>query len=131
MSYVKQIRDLHGAHAAEPAGVRWAVRQLRERTAPHQLVATDRPIVAFLAGRRMPGDLVDTAYLRFRSGYLSDARVLRDVDAARVAAVVTARAFRDRPAILAGLRRRFRARARYAGVTVYSIRSSPAPSSSR
>jgi 4-amino-4-deoxy-L-arabinose transferase-like glycosyltransferase len=131
MSYVKQIRDLHGAHAREPAEVRWAVRQLRARTTTDQLVAADRPIIAFLADRRMPGDLVDTAYLRFRAGYLTDRQVLRDLDRQRVAAVVTARAFRDRPAIVAGLRRRFRVRARYRDVTVYARSRSRAPASSR
>jgi 4-amino-4-deoxy-L-arabinose transferase-like glycosyltransferase len=131
MSYVKQIRDLHGAHAREPAEVRWAVRQLRSRTTPDQLVAADRPIIAFLADRRMPGDLVDTAYLRFRAGYLSDRQVLRDLDREHVAAVVTARAFRDRPAIVAGLRRRFSVRARYRDVTVYARSRSRAPASSR
>jgi hypothetical protein len=121
MGYVKEFRDLHGARASEPAEVRWAVERLRERTRPVDLVATDRPIIAFLAGRRMPGDLVDTAYLRFRSGYLTPEQVLADIDRSHVQAVVTARAFRDQPRILAGLRVRFPAwvRLRSGDVTLY------------
>ena len=131
MGYVKEFRDLHRAHAAEPAEVRWAVARLRERTSPQDLVATDRPIIAFLARRRVPGDLVDTAYLRFRSGYLSPQRVLADIDRAGVRAVVTARAFRDQPEIVVGLRRRFETRIRYDRVTLYlNRRSSPSSAAS-
>jgi 4-amino-4-deoxy-L-arabinose transferase-like glycosyltransferase len=119
MGYVKQFLDLHHAHAPEPAEVRWAVRELQARTGPGDLVATDRPIIAFLAHRQMPGDLVDTAYLRFRSGYLTPRQVLADIDRAHVRAVVTARAFRDEPAILGGLRERFRTRLSYDGAALY------------
>lgn len=119
MGYVKQFLDLHRAHGPEPPEVRWAVRELRARTQPGDLVATDRPIIAFLAHRRMPGDLVDTAYLRFRSGYLTPQQVLDDIDRSHVRAVVTVRAFRDQPKVVAGLRERFRTRLRYDGVVLY------------
>jgi 4-amino-4-deoxy-L-arabinose transferase-like glycosyltransferase len=126
MGYVKQFLDLHRAHAPEPAEVTWGATQLRERTQPGDLVATDRPIIAFLAHRTMPGDLVDTAYLRFRSGYLTPAQVLRDVDRSGVKAVVADRAFRDQPQVLAGLRRRFRTVVDHEGVLLYvNRRSSP------
>ncbi|MFN2469293.1 MAG: glycosyltransferase family 39 protein [Gaiellaceae bacterium] len=117
--YAEEVRDRRGLHAREPAGVTWAVELLRERTRPGDLVAADRPIIAVYAGRTVPGNLVDTAYLRFRSGYLSPAEVLADLDRERVRAVVTARAFRDQPAILAGLRSRFATRLRRGDVTVY------------
>ncbi len=124
MGFVKQFLDLRREHGTEPAEVRWAARQLEERTRPDDLVATDRPIIAVLAHRRMPGDLVDTAYLRFRSGYLTPKQVLEGIDRSNVRAVVAARAFRDRPQILEGLRRRFRTIVRYRDVILYVNRRS-------
>lgn len=117
--YVREFRDLRRNEGPEPVDVRFAVRQLERHSAPTDLVVTDRPIIAFLADRRMPGELVDTAYLRFRSGYLSASEVLRVIDRRRVQAVVAARAFRDDPAILAGLRQRFPRRIAQHGVTLY------------
>jgi hypothetical protein len=70
----------------------------------------------------MPGDLVDTAVLRFATGSLTDAAVLRAVDRDSVTTVVVGRAFRDRPAVLRGLRRRFTRVQQQFGVTVYSNR---------
>jgi len=67
----------------------------------------------------VPGDLVDTAYLRFESGYLTVRQVLASIDQGNVAAVVVAREFRERPAILAGLARRFRHRVSRGKVAVY------------
>ena len=132
MGYVKQFRDLWGAQGPEPAEVTWAARELERRTGRDDLVATDRPIIAVLAHRRMPGDLVDTAYLRFRSAYLSPKQVLDDIDRSHVTAVVAARAFRDRPEILDGLKRRYGIRLRYGDVTLYvNRRSNPSPASGR
>jgi hypothetical protein len=119
IGYVKQFNDLHRAHGPEPAEVRWAADQLRARTGPDDLVATDRPIVAVLADRRMPGNLVDTAALRFRSGSLSPREVLEEIDRSGVRAVAALRAFSDQPAIVAGLRQRFGKRIRFRGTTLY------------
>lgn len=131
MGYVKEFRELHGAHGPEPPEVRWAVGQLRARTAPDELIATDRPIVAVLADRRLPGNLVDTAYLRFGAGYLSPREVLDDIDRSRVQAVAALRAFRDQPAILAGLRQRFETSIRFGGATIYLNPVRPPPASYR
>lgn len=117
--FVEEVRDQRGLHASEPAEVTWAAEQLRARTEPDDLIAVDRPIIAVLAGRRLPGDLVDTAYLRFRSGYLTPEHVLDEIDRVDVRAVVTARAFRDQPWLLAGLRARFPTRVSRGGVTLY------------
>jgi hypothetical protein len=99
--------------------VRWAAAQLRDRTRPDELVATDRPIVAFMARRRVPGDLVDTAYLRFRAGYLDAGRVVADLDLAHVQAVAALRAFRDEPAVRRRLERAFPVKLRHGGATLY------------
>lgn len=117
--YAKEARELVRAHAAEPADVRWAARALKARTAPDELVATDRPIIAYLARRQLPGDLVDTAYLRFRSGYLTADEVMRDLDEAHVRVVVAARAFRDEGGVKERLERAFPTRFRHGGVTLY------------
>lgn len=131
MGYVKEFRGLRAAHGSEPPEVRWAVEQLRARTKPDELIATDRPIVAVLADRRMPGNLVDTAYLRFSAGYLSPREVLDDIDRSGVKAVATLRAFRDQPAILAGLRQRFQMSIRFGAATIYVNPVRPPPASYR
>jgi hypothetical protein len=132
MGYAKQFKGLVDAQGPEPAQVTWAAQQLEARTKPDELVATDRPIIAFLAHRTMPGNLVDTAYLRFRSGFLTPAEVLRDLDESKVPAVVAFRAFRDQPAILAGLHRRYRTQLRRDGATLYlNRRRGPSSASGR
>ena len=79
-----------------------------ELTSPGDLVVADQPIVAVLAHRQVPPDLVDTAKSRFLSGSLTDADVLRAIDGdPRVTAAVAGRAFSDRPELLAALRKRF------------------------
>lgn len=82
---------------------------LDERTSRGALVVTDRPVAAVFAGRRVPGNLVDPAYLRFETGYLTPDEVVRTIDERCVAAVVVARAFLGLPRILAALPARFRA----------------------
>lgn len=117
--YAKELRDVVRARGPEPDEVSWAVAQLRERTRPDEVVATDRPIVAFLARRRVPGDLVDTAYLRFRSGYLDADRVFHDLDGGRVRAVAALRAFRDERAVRERLAREFPIQLRHREATLY------------
>lgn len=117
--YVQETRRLDRNAAPAPAGLVWAARQVDARSAPSQLVVSDEPLVPVLAHRRMPGDVIDTAVLRFDSGYLSDAEVLRAVDANRVPVVVAGRSFLQRARLLAGLRARFPSRVTRAGVTVY------------
>ena len=64
--------------------------------------------MAFLADRRVPPQLVDTANSRFDSGSLTVDDVLRAVDDdPRVTAAVAGRSFFDRPAVMAGLGERF------------------------
>ena len=56
---------------------------------------------------RTPGALVDTAHLRFETGSLTNADVIRTIDRSCVVAVVAARQFLPRPDLLAGIGRRF------------------------
>ena len=97
-----------------------AVAQLLEReTDPDDLVVSDQSIVPFLADRRVAGPLVDTATLRFETGSLTDAEVLRELERYDVRAVVAGRAFAARPALLRSLERRFPRKLERLGITVY------------
>lgn len=111
-------RDNRNA-AAEPADILWAVKQIDRRTRPGELVVTDEPIVDVLARRHSPGRLVDTAFLRFESGLLTDQQVLDVIDRDHIRAVVAARAFKARPGLLAELARRFPTRLDQGGLTIY------------
>jgi 4-amino-4-deoxy-L-arabinose transferase-like glycosyltransferase len=103
--WVQQWRQIGRNNTPEPAAVLAAVQDLREQTAPRELVGADLPIVAFRADRRLPGELVDTSAVRFASGSLTDAKVLATLERARVRTVVVGRQFGARPKLLAGLRR--------------------------
>ena len=90
----------------EPALVA-AAETLRRMTRPDDLVVSDHSIVPFLADRRVPGALVDTAALRFQTGSLTSREVLRELDRSEVRAVVVGRAFADQPELLRGLSSRY------------------------
>jgi hypothetical protein len=117
--YVQQHRRLTLADVPEQPELVAAAETLRRVTKPDDLVVSDQPIVPFLADRVVLGPLVDTANLRFQTGSLTSARVLRELDAGDVAAVVVGRSFRGQPAILAGIRARYRRVAQHDGVTVW------------
>ena len=68
---------------------------------------TDVPLVAYLAGRALPGELVDTSAVRFASGSLDADCVLELVDRERIRVVVVGRYFRVEPVLLARLEARF------------------------
>jgi len=68
---------------------------------------TDVPLVAYLAGRALPGELVDTSAVRFASGSLDADCVLELVDRERIRVVAVGRYFRVEPVLLARLEARF------------------------
>lgn len=105
--------------AGQPAEVLWAVKQIDRLTRPADLVVTDEPIVNVLASRQSPGQLVDTAFLRFDSGLLTEQQVLDVIERDHVRAVVAARAFRAHPKLLAELARRFPKQLDHGGLTIY------------
>jgi hypothetical protein len=100
----------------EPAVLRWGAEQLRSCPEP---VASDQPIVPFEAHRRVPGQLVDTSLVRLNTPSLTPEKVLRIVDEEHVRAVYAARAFLQRPSILAGLAERFGSPRRNGEARVY------------
>ncbi len=95
---VHQLHRVDIARAPEPATNVAAAHALERLTHAGTLTVDDRPIVSFLAHRRVVGQLVDLAYLRWETGLLNDAKVIRDLKPA--GAVVVSRSLRSRPAIL-------------------------------
>jgi hypothetical protein len=74
--------------AGEDSGIKWASSLLRARTPDGSEVASDLPIIPFLANRRQPGALVDTSRTRVESGWLSTRTVIAEIDRDRLSAVV-------------------------------------------
>lgn len=117
--FVQEHRRLARNDEDEPVGVRWAASQLRERTRPDQLVGTDLPIVAYLADRRVAGQLIDASYGRLRTNTLTTGEILDELADKRVRAVVVGRLYREKPDLLAALRDRYPTRLASGGVTLY------------
>jgi hypothetical protein len=104
-----------------------AAAKLRQLTGPNDLVISDQPIVAFAAHRRVPGNYVDTASLRFDTGSLTVPGVLHDIAADRVAAVVAGRAFAARPDLMKGLAQGFQHRLALPGAVIFYGRYAQTP----
>jgi hypothetical protein len=117
--YVQETHRLERNAAPVRAELRWAASVVDAHSAPADLVVSDEPLVGPLADRRLVGSLIDTAVLRFDSGYLTDREVLAEVDRARPPVVVAGRAFLARPPLLRGLAERYPRRVERDGVTVY------------
>jgi Dolichyl-phosphate-mannose-protein mannosyltransferase len=98
-------------------GITSAADELRARTEPDDLVGTDLPIVAYLADRRVPGQLVDTSFVRLGSRSLTEAEILEELGGLR--AVVVGRELANRPALIREIAARYPEKARKDGVTLY------------
>ena len=116
--FVQEDRRLD-RQAGDPPGVRWAADQLRVRTKPGELVGTDLPIVPYLAGRRVPGHLVDSSFVRLGTKALTVPDILATLERDRVRAVVVGRLYAEQPALVRELRARYSTRLEQSGVTVY------------
>lgn len=114
---VVQEQDRLGDQPSDPPGIEWAADQLRTRTEPDELVGTDLPIVAYLADRRVPGQLVDTSFVRLGTGSLTETEILRELEGVR--AVVVGREFANRPALTRELAARYPEQVSQNGVTIY------------
>jgi hypothetical protein len=115
--WVQQLHRVDIARAPEPASNVAASHALARLTTPETLTVDDRPIISFLAHRRVVGQLVDMAFLRWETGSLDDAKVIRDLAPAR--AVVVSRALRSRPAVLSYVRAHFARVYSAGGVEIY------------
>lgn len=117
--YIQQHRRVTLADVPEDPGLVAAANLLRRETRPDDLVVSDHSIVPFLADRRVPGALVDTARLRFETGSLTVAGVLRELERHDVAAVVAGRSFDEQPGLLRALERRYGAPKRIGALSVF------------
>jgi 4-amino-4-deoxy-L-arabinose transferase-like glycosyltransferase len=120
--FVQEHRRLARNDLPERPELVWATRMIDAATRPGEVVATDQPLVNFLAERRFPGYLSDTSNTRFVSGALTGGDVLGEIDKTHAAAVLTARMFRFQPGLAAGLRRRFPVRLECGEATLYLLR---------
>ena len=102
----------------EPPSNLAAAHALDRLTARGALVIDDRPIISFLAHRRVVGPVVDMALLRWETGSLTDARVIDQLPKAR--AVVVSRALRSRPVVLAYIRSHYTRRFDGGGVQIWT-----------
>lgn len=116
--YAQEIRRLDSEVVPEEPGTVWAAQELARATAPGELVASDQPYAAYLARRRVAGELVDTAQLRFSAGSLTPESVLRILEDRCVRAVVAGRSFTTVPGVLERLRARYPDETRRFGVSV-------------
>jgi hypothetical protein len=108
VGWVQQLHRVDLFREPEDPTLVAAADKLRVLTTPGDRVVVDQPIVAFLADRRVPPQLVDTANSRFDSGSLTVEDVMRAIDDdPRVTAAVAGRSFFDRPAVMQGLGERF------------------------
>ena len=102
----------------ESRGIEWAAAALRSRTPQGSEVASDLPIVPFLANRRQPGAIVDTSWTRLGSGSLTEAEFLHTAERDRVSAVVVGHNFARDPKLRRALKGRFPVVLREKGVSL-------------
>ncbi len=88
-------------------GLERAAAVIRARTPSGSEVASDLPIIPFLANRRQPGQLVDTSSTRIGSGWLSAQRIIRVISRSRVSAVVIGHNLALIRQVVRGVRARF------------------------
>jgi len=115
--FVQQLHRVDLARAPEPASNVTAAQALERITKPGIHTIDDRPIISFLAHRRVVGPLVDLAALRFETDSLSDAAVIRRLPNA--GAVIVSRELRTHPAVLAAVRNEFHAAYNHDGIEIF------------
>jgi hypothetical protein len=115
---VQQHRQL-GRLQAEPAWVHVAANWLRTNTKPDEVVATDIPILAYYAHRRLVPDFVDTSFTRLGVGDLTPAEVFAELDRYDVRVAAIGRAFWVDPPIQKGFNARFRYRKWHPNIVYY------------
>jgi hypothetical protein len=115
--FVQQWHRVDEARTPEPATNVAAARALARLTPPGALTIDDRPIISFLAHRRVVGPLVDLALLRFQTGSLTDTKLAAELP--RADAVVISRSLRGRDATRRAVRQAFVRRYDSGGVEIW------------
>jgi 4-amino-4-deoxy-L-arabinose transferase-like glycosyltransferase len=108
----------------EDAGVAWAAGILRANTPPGSEVASDLPIVPFLADRRQPGALIDTSRTRLESGSLTTSMIVDQINRDPLSAVIIGHNFASSHAIIRAAQARFPFTVQRAGLTLAGERPS-------
>jgi hypothetical protein len=103
----QQHRHLVRDSKPEPSWVHVAANWLRAETRPDEVVATDIPILAYYAHRRLVPDFVDTSFTRIGVGDLGAAEVVAELDRYHVRIAAIGRAFWVTPPIQKAFNRRF------------------------
>jgi hypothetical protein len=116
--WVQQLHRVDLVREPEPASNLAAARALAELTRPGARTIDDRPIISFLAHRRVDGPLVDLALLRFETGSLTDAKVIHELPS--VDAIVVSRVLLRRPAVMRFLSAHYKLRYAHGGVQIYT-----------
>jgi hypothetical protein len=119
--YVQQARNLDAQRTAVDDRLLRTAAKVESLTRPGDFVVSDQPYVPVLAGRLVPPDLVDTANLRFETGFLGVSRIEAAVRRYDVRVVVAGRSFLARPALVAWLRRRALTMTDVDGIRVYRL----------
>ena len=70
----------------------------------------------------MPGQFVDTSYVRLGIGSLTDAEILSTLAREHIRAVAVGRTFASRPALVRALAARYPTKHEHDGITVYLAR---------
>jgi 4-amino-4-deoxy-L-arabinose transferase-like glycosyltransferase len=118
---VQQARNLDSERLPVDDRLVQVANRVEHLTRPGDLIVSDQPYVPVLAHRLVPPDLVDTANLRFETGYLSAARVETAIRDYHVRIVVAGRAFLDQPALVAWLARAAVSRIDVGNIRIYRL----------
>jgi hypothetical protein len=117
--FVQEHRRIARNTEPPPADYSWATRYVAAHTSASDLVVSDIPSIPYLAGRRQPGQLIDTSIARIVDEYLPPRQVLALVDRTRPRLVVVGRNFLSHPEIVRGIARRYPRGIRHGEVTIY------------
>jgi 4-amino-4-deoxy-L-arabinose transferase-like glycosyltransferase len=121
----QQHRQLVRSTAPEPEWVHRGANWLRAESDPADVVATDIPIVAYYAHRRLVPDFVDSSFTRLGVGELTPAKVSAELDRYHVQVAAIGRTFWADQAIRTVFDTRFRHRKLAPNIVFYSGSRTP------
>jgi 4-amino-4-deoxy-L-arabinose transferase-like glycosyltransferase len=109
----------------EPTWVHVAADWLRTKAQPDEVVATDIPILAYYAHRRLVPNFVDSSFTRIGVGDLTPAEVFAELDRYHVRVAAIGRTFWVDPPIQKGFNARFSYRKWHPNIVYYLGRRRP------
>ena len=121
----QQHRQMVRSSKPEPSWIHVAANWLRAETQPNEVVATDIPILAYYAHRRLVPDFVDTSLTRIGVGDLKATKVFAELDRYHVRVAAIGRAFWVDPGIRQVFDARFGRRTLHPNIVYYLGRRTP------